>query len=1013
MERVVAWPGEGNPGYVNLHWSSPKGSGMRGKPFKDVHSFMNMAQYAAMKPAVYKELYYCLSTQSQTGKLIHGNLTAQRIKQNALLLKAIWLDVDVKKDKGYATLAEALDGIEAFYRAANLPPPSAIIFSGGGVHVYWISDKPLTPSEWRPYAEGLKSEALRLGLKCDAGLTTDEARVLRVPGTWNNKTFPAKPVRVGHLGDCYDFAATLAHLAALVPAIAAPVTIAVTGFAIDEAKFPRGGMHPLFAHINPQYDSLADGIDRYSDAPLKIDEVIKHCEHFQEAAATKGASHSEPLWNLTLLASTWLEDGRQMAHRFSKGHLGYSPADTDTKYDQKLTARARGTGWPACTQFEAAGAKCKTCPFFGKLKSPLNLAERITLPGVQAHPVPIPPADLALPIGYTVDNGIICKIVQKEISKGVVEDTLMPLFMSKVRTPILQRGTRKFMFETSLDGGTYGLVSLPEEALATEQTLVKAIRLFGCKPYPDNQRGLVQFMTSWMAKLDAEKRRIETVSFGWLRKDEGGEQPIGFAYGGKVVLSNGTEQVAGFSDAEIERAYSPKGSIDPWRALHKIITDQNHAPIEVIAAMAFAAPLMRATKLYNGVLCPYSPVSGAHKSTSVASGAGVWGSPVLTKERPTSSPKGLMRRMGHIRNLPLYVDEISEPEDMDRVRLLVNSVTEGSDGTKLHNDRTMHAQQDWQTLMMVCSNQSLYENIARNVKSTDAKLQRIFEFVVPPRDDSADPTIVADLVNALDYNYGHMGLLYSGILGRDPAGIETYVKDIHAKFNREVAHVSPERYRSAMAAATFAGASLANTLGCTFHLDEMWSFLKEQYLTQRDMIAGSQSVGGTADNTLALVTQFIKSCVDGNHILTVQHMPVRRKGHPAAIAYISGPTAQRPASVHIRLSQTDRIIELSRDKLEKYLTTSKALSSGVISGLKEHFGAAELRKVDLATGAGVQGGRETVISIPVPPGSPFEGMLFTNAPIDTRPVAMEDEAPITAAVTQAAKDFNLVMKPPQ
>src|ERR1019366_7635298 len=102
------------PGHVNLHWSSPKGGGMRGKPYKEIHEFMNMAQYAATKPGTYKDIYFCLSAQSVTGKLIHGHATAFHNAKTALKLKCIWLDVDVKKDKGYATLIEALDAIQAF-----------------------------------------------------------------------------------------------------------------------------------------------------------------------------------------------------------------------------------------------------------------------------------------------------------------------------------------------------------------------------------------------------------------------------------------------------------------------------------------------------------------------------------------------------------------------------------------------------------------------------------------------------------------------------------------------------------------------------------------------------------------------------------------------------------------------------------------------------------------------------------------------------------------------------------
>ena len=117
-------------------------------------------------------------------------MTAHRHADSALFLKALWMDVDVKPsqpNKAYTTLDEAMDAIKKFVDEAGLPAPSAFVTSGGGVHVYWFSKSKLTLAEWKPYAEGLKAEALRLGLKCDAAVTADAARVLRVPGTFNNK----------------------------------------------------------------------------------------------------------------------------------------------------------------------------------------------------------------------------------------------------------------------------------------------------------------------------------------------------------------------------------------------------------------------------------------------------------------------------------------------------------------------------------------------------------------------------------------------------------------------------------------------------------------------------------------------------------------------------------------------------------------------------------------------------------------------------------------------------------
>src|SRR6202011_2572331 len=101
--------------------------------------------------------------------------------------------------------------------------PSAIVFSGGGIHVYWISKDALSPAEWQPYASGLKKLLLCHAIKCDSGLTTDIARVLRVPGTLNHKYDPPKPVQLSPLPlSLYNFDQQLAFLKRFAGPIAAP-----------------------------------------------------------------------------------------------------------------------------------------------------------------------------------------------------------------------------------------------------------------------------------------------------------------------------------------------------------------------------------------------------------------------------------------------------------------------------------------------------------------------------------------------------------------------------------------------------------------------------------------------------------------------------------------------------------------------------------------------------------------------------------------------------------------------
>ncbi len=965
---------------------------MYGRPFKTLQDFMALAYRAAIKPGTYKEVYYCLSTQNSVGKQVHGEPIAYRHARSALLLKSLYVDVDVK-EKGYASLDEAKNAVSGFSTAAGLPPPSALVASGGGLHCYWISDKPLTQAEWRPYAEGLRAEIQKHGLKCDAGITTDAARLMRVPGSFNNK-IPGqpRPVVLEHLGDSYDFATEsgIARLATLSPVVTTPVT----NTPFDLSAFPPGGMLSGFKGLSPT-DNLSAGIEPIN-LPLVFDQKVQGCNHLKDCVDTGGKLHAEPLWQLSLLAASFFENGEALAHAFSKGYPTYDQEETQAKYEQKLQQKAQNNlGWPSCSAFEAAGAACKTCPFHGKIKSPLSLAARVSQ---TLTPVILPSVDLCLPENYFLNQkGWICEIVQKKVGDAYI-DNMVELFMCQIREPILQAGRRAFLAETSLDQNKWGPVTLVEESLYNDQAMLRQLRQCGIKTNVRNEGRIRHFMTSWMQKLDEAKARIQTVPFGWLRADGGLGEEIGFAYGGKVFLFDGTEQRAGYADAQIERFYRPRGERSPWYKALKMITDQHRPANEAIIAITFAGPLILFTGKNNCVGNAWSNESGAQKSTAQYIGLSVWGHPRLTKESAMSSKKGIVHKLGQLKHLPVYWDEISDDNKMDQVRDLLGVSTEGRGATLLTQARNFFDTDEWETIILVGSNRSLIQNILRNTKGTDAPLQRVFEFEVPSAPDTMFEGDASIMIKTLESNYGQIGLDYAKYLGNHPKEVRDYVRKVYERFCRQVNHHSSERFRAAMAASIYAGAEIANKqLGATFNLGELWEWLKGEYLAQRDVINNAEVVGGSNVNTTNVITQFFKAHT--RNALWLETIPMKKVGRPDPISYLAGPRVEHPDPIHIRLATHERVIQISRERLMIFLKNVNQPGASIISGLNKHFNATEIPKVNLAAGAGVMGGPEHIINIPVPPGSPFVEELFRHTAHDKRPEDAQIPEPPAAAVT--------------
>ncbi len=331
--------------------------------------------WAGTKPGI-KDIYYCLSRQGKVGKIVNGKAQVSRSQQDALYLRALWLDIDIKAPpKGYATLDEAIVSLGQFNEKVGLPPPTALVSSGGGLHCYWFFDRPLSRAEWQPYGDGLKAAAQQHGLRCDP-ISADSARILRVPGTRNFKFDPPAPVRLlGMRPDDYPVEA-LAPLLAFKPTFTGPVTAPAPQMDLSTfaGKKPAAGFEALT-------DKLSDGI-REELPPLDPTPVIQGCPFFRDAFKTGGKDHSQGLWNLSVLSTVFMKNGEQFAHAIGDKHPGYTPDSTKEMFARKTREhKQRGIGWPSCAAIQSEGCKlCSTCKHFGKIKSPLNLARPQQLP---------------------------------------------------------------------------------------------------------------------------------------------------------------------------------------------------------------------------------------------------------------------------------------------------------------------------------------------------------------------------------------------------------------------------------------------------------------------------------------------------------------------------------------------------------------------------------------------------------------------------------------------------------
>ena len=421
MAAVVPWPLSSNDvGWVNLHWSFPDKNSTAvpktnvlkgGKPYKDIADFIKDVAWRLQRPEGFKDMFFCTSMQRDHKTSPNGTRRAAKSGAAALALKSIWVDIDVKAGdpKHYHTEAEALKAILLFAKTVGLPDPSAIVRSGGGLHIYWISREALTPQEWLPYAQGLKTLLIANTILADTAITTDAARILRIPGTLNHKPKYPQPMPVELIDlslKTYDFPSKLAFLhRSTGPTVAPTAAPGQHSIWADDPTVPPGardtfktGMAPEFkTALSMDEPGLDAGIDKFEDHKLDPLPIFQQCGFYREALKDGGKDYDQALWMFSILGATFMENGRAFAHEISKGHANYTPADTDAMYDRKVAERHdRGLGYPQCATIQGAGCKaCKDCPHLAKGKSPLNLGrqEQSSTAGTAAEETATPHAE--------------------------------------------------------------------------------------------------------------------------------------------------------------------------------------------------------------------------------------------------------------------------------------------------------------------------------------------------------------------------------------------------------------------------------------------------------------------------------------------------------------------------------------------------------------------------------------------------------------------------------------------
>jgi hypothetical protein len=930
LSRVLPWPPQGDANaYYNVHWTfTPRDQqGSTRYPFtgRAVHTLdeaVDAVKLALWEKGSGRDVYVCMSSQRLAEQKLTANGNSyykpQRSQAAAVELRSLFIDVDVK-DGAYATTADAIAALQTFQSKSGMPCPTLVVSTGsGGFHAHWVLSKPLKQAHWQVLANALAAATKHHGFITDAGVTVDAARILRIPGTFNHKN-GKKPVTgrvlVDHDYDAQDLFTILQPFVQATPALKTVV--------------------PLTHGVN---DDLGGGIDSRQARPVALDTVATQCGFIAEALATGGADYPNPLWNLTTLVATFTEGGREDAHRMARGHAAYTEHDTDDLFDRKAAERdAKNLGWPKCQTVALNGCTaCATCPHLAAGKSPLNL-------GRAAAPAPLPTGG-DLPSGYMRNpDGRVW--VQKTNDDGSTTSVLLCSY--PMTDGWLQDGEPMVLnFTSEVVVGSKRQIRVPSDITARKADLNALLNRQGLMVSEREITNIKEFMLSWIGRLQQMRSAVVSATpFGWAV--EGGKID-GFAYGGRVWGPKGDRPASSLHPV-MAHQYGQVGEMQAWKDAVQLITDQKRPALDVIIASSFAAPLVKFTGHAGLLISAYSKESGIGKSTALRVAQAVWGDPIRGAQGLVDTQNSVVKKLGELRNLPLYWDELKSEDQMQKFVTMAFQLSGGKEKSRLNANAEHREVTTWETLLLSASNDSLMDTLAAGTKTTTAGVLRVFEYAVPPGDGTGriGAGQATQKIAALSHNYGHAGLEYARWLGANWTKVQSEVAALQDALHKRASQ--EERFWVASIVVLLLGARYANQLGLT-QIDEaaMGRFLLEQLDAMRKRLAGQSVDLEKAVNVVQILSQYLaKEQVRGTVYTDKVH---RGTGKPITGTITVERDDSRIDMCNVHIATQDRLLRFNLHSFLDFLQKNKLGSTQLIRlAMKEKLGAREVN-VRLAAG---------------------------------------------------------------
>ena len=779
-----------------------------------------------------KDVYFALASFKEAGS---------RVAENANLLKALFIDLDLGDKKTYKSRKEAADAFEAFMAKTGMRDlgQPIVVSSGGGYHIYWPFTEEVEVSKWKPLAESFKRLCKQEGLEIDWNCTADAARVLRIPGTVNHKFNPPKPVKIlGEGTGAFEFSAIEAFITSKLKASLPTAQV----ISLPGAR-PTSKGQPNLTLMSNSVTIFKNIVKRTKDGT-----GCGQLAHYMENAADDGM---EPLWRAMLSLAKPCSDGEKASAWLS----GLHPYDAE-RMQTKLNEIK---GPYSCVSIDSLNPGiCNNCPHYGKVTNPLALGRETKLdttekeisltpapqPTVTAPPPsptikrPVPPKGYA----YGANGGVYMEKSETD-SQGnstVKQVPLLPYDLFVVHI-LCQEGDHIIYMLAMRPTGPQE-VTLAQRSIASKDDTIKTLAqqnimaMFGS----GNDKNLYEYVRAAVEHASANQLPIQVpTNYGWQPDDS-------FVFNEHVYSANmSPRHVPMRGLVNINKATKPQGNLDNWRNIIKLLAARKMHEILAMSLVGFGTPLMRFTGYEGFTWHLGSSESGTGKTLTLELAASVWGHPTKFRVNKSTSDVAMQQRLGLLHSLPLISDEITSKnrKDFEWVPGFIFDVSEGlgkdrmEAGANKERENTTY----WCSMALLSSNTHVVDYLTGARKhSSDGEVRRVLELTMSKVIQWQEGD--TEILSLLKSNYGVAGDRYAQYLVNNKDQVADIVAKTRTRLKKEFGFTDDERYWLAgctclVAGAIVAGSSYANIVD--YPIEGILSVLKGIVITARGSVQDS------------------------------------------------------------------------------------------------------------------------------------------------------------------------------